>query len=80
MCLRNFDLLTLNFLPNDKMIDWTRFKAFADENLNVGKMAKFAFDMFKNIVGKGGYAGHQHFLLFPQCFQKVKTLDYVVKG
>ena len=24
---------------------------------------------FENIVGKGQNAGHQHFLLFPQCFQ-----------
>ena len=25
----------------------------------------------ENIVGKGENAGYQHFLLFPQCFQKV---------
>ena len=25
--------------------------------------------MIENIVGKGENAGHQHFLLFPQCFQ-----------
>ena len=24
----------------------------------------------ENILGKGENAGHQHFLLFPQCFQK----------
>ena len=24
----------------------------------------------QNIVGKGENAGYQHFLLFPQCFQK----------
>ena len=28
------------------------------------------FDMVENIVGKGGNAGYQHFLLFPQCLQK----------
>ena len=26
--------------------------------------------MAENIVGKGENAGYQHFLLFPQCFQK----------
>ena len=26
--------------------------------------------MFENIMGKGENAGYQHFLLFPQCFQK----------
>ena len=29
------------------------------------------FDGVKNIVGKEENAGFQHFLLFPQCFQKV---------
>ena len=28
------------------------------------------FDRVENIVGKGENAGHQHFLLFPQCFEK----------
>ena len=28
------------------------------------------FDQVENIVGKGENAGFQHFLLFPQCFQK----------
>ena len=27
-------------------------------------------DWVENIVGKGENAGNQHFLLFPQCFQK----------
>ena len=30
----------------------------------------FVFDMVENIVGKGENAGYQHFLFFPQCFQK----------
>ena len=29
-----------------------------------------AFDTVENIVGKEENAGFQHFLLFPQCFQK----------
>ena len=33
-------------------------------------MAKFVLDKIENIVGKEENAGHQHFLLFPQCFQK----------
>ena len=27
-------------------------------------------DWVENIVGKGENAGYQHFLIFPQCFQK----------
>ena len=40
----------------------------------------------KEIVGKGENAGYQHFLLFPQCFQKsfllgvVKSRDCLVIG
>ena len=33
-------------------------------------MVIFVFDAFENIVGKGENDGYQHFLLFPQCFQK----------
>ena len=29
-----------------------------------------AFDSIENTVGIGENAGYQHFLLFPQCFQK----------
>ena len=28
------------------------------------------YDRVENIVGKGENSGYQHFLLFPQCFQK----------
>ena len=30
----------------------------------------FVLDSVENIVGNGENAGYQHFLLFPQCFQK----------
>ena len=33
-------------------------------------MILFVFDRVQNIVGKGENAGLQHFLLFPQCFEK----------
>ena len=46
----------LNSLPNDKILDLTKLKAS---------------ERAKNIVGKGENACYQHFLLFPQCFQKV---------
>ena len=37
----------------------------------------FVFDRVDNIVGKGENAGYQHFLLFPQYFQKVLYLKLV---
>ena len=29
----------------------------------------------ENIVGKGGIARNEQFLLFPQCFQKLSVVD-----
>ena len=68
------------------MTDWPNFKAFVDNNLNVAKMVKLAFDRVENIAGKGENASHQHFLLFPQCLPKstflgsLKVGDCVLKG
>ena len=60
--------LTENPLPNDKILDVTKLKAFAEEKLNIAKMTISLFDKVKNTVGKGENAGYQHFLFFPQCF------------
>ena len=58
-------------LTNDKCLDQAKFKAFADDNSNVDKMVIFSVkERVENIVRKGENAGYQHFLLFPQCFQK----------
>ena len=75
----------INYLPNNKFLDMTKFKAIADDNSNVAKMVISLFDRAENIVGKGENAGYQHFLLFPQCFQKASfpgslSRDCVVKS
>ena len=64
--------LTLNTLPNNKILDWSKLKAFnfADHKLHAIQKMKFVMGWVENIVGKGENAGNQHFLLFPQCFQK----------
>ena len=61
---------TFNSLPNNKFLDWTKLKAFADDKINVTEKLKSVLERVENIVGKGENAGYQHFLLFPQCFQK----------
>ena len=38
--------------------------------MKLAKMMIFVFDGVENIVRKGENAGYQHFLHFPQCFQK----------
>ena len=76
----------INFLPNDKILDRSKLKAFADDKINVLKMMIFVFDRDENIVGKGENAGYQHFLLFPQCFHRaflprvVRSRDCLVKS
>ena len=57
-------------VPNDKVLDWFKLKAFADDRTRVAENLKFAFERVENIVGKGENAGYQHFILFPQCFEK----------
>ena len=76
----------VNSLPNDKISDWMKLKAFADVKLIVAKMMISLLYRVENIVGKGENDGYQHFFLFPQCFPKpyflgvVKSRDCVVKS
>ena len=52
-------------MPNDKISDWSKFKAFADDKINVNEQLKFTLERVGNIVGKGENAGYQHFLFYP---------------
>ena len=67
----------VNSLPHDKILDLTKLKAFADDNINVAKMMISVSNRAENIVGKGENAGYQHFLLFPKCFQEASSLRVV---
>ena len=60
----------INSLPNGRILDSSKLKAFADDKTNVAEMLISLSDRVENIVGKGENAGYQHFLLFPQSFQK----------
>ena len=60
-----------NSLPNDKILDPSNLKAFADDGVKVVQMTICVSDRVENIVGKEENAGYQHFLLFQQCFEKV---------
>ena len=52
----------------------SNFRVFEDDKIEVTQMMISFFDRVENIVGKGENAGYQHFLLFPQCFQKAAFL------
>ena len=60
----------IKFLPQDNILDWPNLKAFADYRINVAQKWELVFGRVENIMGNGENAGYQHFLLFPQCFQK----------
>ena len=51
-------------------LDWTKFKAFADDKLNVAKIMISVFDQVKNIVGKGEKSWLPAFSPFPTMFSK----------
>ena len=59
---------SIHSLPNNKILDLTKLKAFADDKLNIAKTMIFLYDRAESTVGKGENAGYQHFLLFPLCF------------
>ena len=59
----------VNLLPNDKILDRTKLKAFADDKLNVAKMMFSLFNKIVNTAGKGENASYKHFLLFHGIFQ-----------
>ena len=61
--------MEVNSLPNNKILDWSKLEAFADEKINMTEKSKSVLRRVENTVGKGENAGYQHFLLFPQRFQ-----------
>ena len=69
--------MQFNSLPNDKILDWSKLKAFAEDKMKLAEMMIFAFDWVKNIMQKGENAGNQHFLLFSQSFLTGFLLRFV---
>ena len=39
--------------PNDKILDWSKFKMYADDKINVTEILKFVLGRVENIVRKG---------------------------
>ena len=64
-------LLALNFLPNDKILDMTKLRTFADDKLNVAEIKISLYDRVENTVEKGENAGYQHFSFSHSVFQSL---------
>ena len=61
----------VNSLTNNRILNQSEIKDFANNKINVIQKLNFVLGRVENIVGKGENAGYQHFLLFPQCFEKL---------
>ena len=64
-----------NPFPNDKYLDSSKLKEFADDNYDFDENGGKFSESIENTVGKGGIARYRQFLLFSQCFQKTCTAD-----
>ena len=60
----------LNPLPDNKILDQTKLKAFADDKLNVTKMIISDFDRVEN-VGKGEIACTSNFSFSHNVFKRL---------
>ena len=60
----------LNSLPNEKNLDRSKLKPFADDKMHVTEKLTFLLERVENIMGKEENAGYQHFLLFPTMFSR----------
>ena len=65
----------INPFPNDKFLDSSKLKEFADDNFNFDENGWKFSKKVENTVVKGEIARYEQFLLFPQCFQKACTVD-----
>ena len=72
--IENICVTKFNSSPNDKILDETKLESNCRREFKCGSNDLFLLDRPENIVGKGENAGYQHFLLFPQCFQKAASI------
>ena len=56
-----------NSLPNNNILVWSKFKAFADDKIYV---TEICYGKGRKYCGTGENAGYQHILLFPLFSQK----------
>ena len=61
-------MICINCLPNDKILDQSKFKELADDKINVTKKLKFVSGMVENISEKGENDGHLHFSFSQSVF------------
>ena len=79
-------LLRFNPLPNNKVLDWSIFTAFAEDKSNMNQKLNFILGRVEKHCGKRRKCWLPAFSSFPTMFSKgffpsvIKSPDYVVKG
>ena len=73
--IRFLDVQELNPFPNNKILDSSKLKELADDNLKFDENGRKFSEWLENNVGKGEIARYEQFLLFPQCFQNTCIAD-----
>ena len=60
----------INSSSNDKILEKSKLKAFAEDKIDVNQILKFDLGSVENIVRKEENASYQHFPILPQYFRK----------
>ena len=58
------------------MLDWSRFRALAEDKISATDKLKFVMGTVENILGKGENAGYQHFFPFPKMFSMFPRTNF----
>ena len=69
-CFLNIAVLTLNPLPDDKILESSKLKELEDDNFKFDQNGRKLSKLVENTVEKEEIARYEQFLLFPQYFQK----------
>ena len=72
---QSFFYQTAKLFPKHKILDFSKLKEFADNNLNFDENDRRFSKWVKNNVGTGEIARYEQFLLFPLCFPKTCIAD-----
>ena len=67
---KNASFETTFVLTRQQILDSSKLKEFADDNVKFHENGKKLSKWVENTVGKGEIARDEQFLLFSQCFQK----------
>ena len=77
-----FEENNFNTFPNEKILDVSKLKAFADDKLSIARMMISLIDRIENTVGKGENAGYQHFsyiyVVVCKCLQFGQFKNFVI--